>query len=143
MQIDSGHRSPFIKVTVNGETVVKIKRGGVLVATTMTLDQLTALMENEPAAGSKTRTITLERIANVDKIVADAATILDVSDEVKSDGTAYPLATILSAYRKIVKDRELGESVNVTEYKTAGKVVLSGNVVNDDDDDTTDEGDDN
>lgn len=120
----------FTKVTyADGTVVAKIEKGGVLVATSLTLDQLTALMENEPAAGSKTRSITVERIANIEQIVADASLIIDVSDDSKKDGTVYPLATTLSAYRKIVAERKLADVVNVTEYKAAGKVILTGNPV--------------
>lgn len=93
-------------------------------ATVLTLDELTTLLASEPTT-AKTRAITLARMANVDTIVnANEPTVLDVTDEHKADGSEYTRASILQAYRAIVKKQECGDKVAIRELKRAGRVVI-------------------
>lgn len=93
-------------------------------ATALTLDQLTSLIESEPNAGSKTRGITIERNANVTAILNGETPAFDVTDEHKSDGEPYTLASLVQAYRNIVKARKVSDKVTVRKFAAAGKVIV-------------------
>lgn len=90
---------------------------------TVTLDEFAAVIANEPVS-ARTRNITVERMANVDAVLADSDMIGDVGDEHKPNGEAYKLATIAAAYNRIIADRKCNDRVAVRIAKVAGTVYI-------------------
>jgi hypothetical protein len=98
-------------------------------AKVITLDALTALISAEPEKVTRERSITKERQANLDAVIADATVIRDVTVERKGDGTELKPETVKAAYAKLIKEQELSETVSVRKFANGTVVVGSTSVL--------------
>jgi hypothetical protein len=82
------------------------------------------MIANQPKRTRKggPKTITVLRDGKVTAVANDADTFIEVTGETNpATGAEYPASTILQAYRKIIKARELTDSVAID---TVGELIF-------------------
>jgi hypothetical protein len=101
-------------------------------ATALTLDQLTAKLRSEPAKEGRENKLTTVRRGNVLALVnnegnEDYAPGFSVDEERTLDGKngqKMTVASIVAAYKRIVKDNNLGDKVTVRHLLGEDSIVV-------------------
>jgi len=94
-------------------------------AKVLTLSQLTSLVAASPVKAPKIHGITLERIANINTILADASAMLDVTVERNKQGEQFAQSTILAAYRREIKKLSETDRALVTVEQFGDTLALA------------------